>query len=87
MGQASPHSLCLPLVIFRCNGNNGYYVLNSDDVITLNTYLICGMKFYYISLCLTFVRANGTRSLVSGFNWTRSEELIVYSDLSVCHCP
>jgi hypothetical protein len=25
--------------------------------------------------------------MVNGFNQTRSEELTVYSDLSVCHCP
>jgi hypothetical protein len=47
--------------------NNGLLFSNSDDVITLSSYLICGIMFYCISMCLTFEWAYGTRSLVSGF--------------------
>jgi Na+/H+ antiporter NhaA len=36
--------------------------LNSDNVITIDTYEICGIMLYCISLCLTFVRASGIRS-------------------------
>jgi hypothetical protein len=50
MGQASPSSLFLPLVNFRCIENNGHYFCKNsdDDVIILSTPLNYGFMLYCI---------------------------------------
>jgi uncharacterized membrane protein len=52
---------------FHCIKIYGYYFWNSDNVITNDTFLIYGIMFYCISLCLTFEWASGIRNWIGGF--------------------